>query len=109
MIAKNTLQKIAPYVIASGIFIAMTLAYFAPFLKGYQMVQGDIQQFIGQMKQSKDFRSETGKETYWVDNVFCGMPNYQIGAKYPYVFLNKIDYYVCLHFLFKYPSGFLWL
>ena len=41
-------------------------------------------------KQQKDFKAETGEETYWTNSAFGGMPTYQLGAKYPNNYIKKI-------------------
>ena len=43
-------------------------------------------------RQLKDYRAQTGEETYWIDNAFGGMPTYQLGAKYPADFLNPSSF-----------------
>ena len=61
-------------------------------------------------KELKEYRSETGEETYWVNNAFGGMPTYQLGAKYPADFLSPIYSFFRIlprpaHILFLYLFG----
>ena len=39
----------------------------------------------------QQFRQETGKETYWSDAMFGGMPTYQTGAQYEHHWVKKLD------------------
>ena len=75
-------------------------------LKGKQISQSDIKQYIGMAKQQNDFRAETGEETYWTNSGFGGMPTYQLGAKYPHNYIKKLD--LTLRFLPR-PADYLFL
>ncbi|GAL67014.1 hypothetical protein [Jejuia pallidilutea] len=70
-------------------FIFVSLAYFNPVLQGKQIYQSDIVQYIGMSKQQKDFKAQTGKETYWTNGAFAGMPTYQLGARYPHNYIKN--------------------
>lgn len=87
-------------------FIIISLAYFSPVLKGKQIFQSDIMQYIGMSKQQTDFRTNTGEETYWTNSAFGGMPTYQLGAKYPHNYIKKLD--LALRFLPR-PADYLFL
>lgn len=39
----------------------------------------------------QQFRQETGKQTYWSDAMFGGMPTYQTGAQYEHHWVKKLD------------------
>jgi hypothetical protein len=68
-----------------------SLSYFNPVLQGKQIYQSDIVQYTGMAKQQNDFRAETGKETYWTNSAFGGMPTYQLGAQYEHSYIKKLD------------------
>lgn len=87
-------------------FVLVSLAYFNPVLKGKQIYQSDIVQFIGMSKQQKDFKAETGEETYWTNSAFAGIPTYQLGARYPHSYIKKLD--LALRFLPR-PADYLFL
>ena len=77
-------------------FIIFAQLFYYPSLTGMKLLQSDIVQYSGMSRQIKEYRSQNdGKETYWIDNAFGGMPTYQLGAKYPADFLGLI------HDLFK--------
>ena len=88
---KTKLYSLTPYLLALIGFVAVSLAYFSPVLEGKKILQSDIVQYIGMAKQQIDIREETGKEMYWTDRAFGGMPTYQSGALYPNNFIKKID------------------
>lgn len=87
-------------------FVAVSLLYFNPVLSGKQIFQSDIKHYIGMAKQQNDFRETTGKETYWTNGAFGGMPTYQLGAYYPHNYIKKLD--SVLRFLPR-PADYLFL
>lgn len=101
-----SIKRILPHILVILGFVILSLAYFSPVLKGKQIFQSDIMQYIGMSKQQKDFKAETGKETYWTNGAFAGMPTYQLGAKYPHNYIKKLD--LALRFLPR-PADYLFL
>ncbi len=99
-------KKILPHILVILGFIIVSLAYFSPVLQGKAIFQNDIKQYIGMSKQQKDFRAQTGEETYWTNSAFGGMPTYQLGAKYPHNYIKKLD--LALRFLPR-PADYLFL
>ena len=101
-----SIKKILPHLLVIVGFTILSLAYFSPVLKGKQLFQSDIMQYIGMSKKQNDFRAKTGKETYWTDSAFSGMPTYQLGAKYPHNYIKSLD--LSLRFLPR-PADYLFL
>ncbi|WP_166966302.1 YfhO family protein [Yeosuana marina] len=101
-----SIKKVLPHQLVIVGFIILSLAYFSPVLKGKQLFQSDIMQYIGMSKKQNDFRADTGKETYWTDSAFAGMPTYQLGAKYPHNYIKSLD--LSLRFLPR-PADYLFL
>jgi hypothetical protein len=101
-----SIKKSLPHLVVLTSFIIISLAYFNPVLKGKQIFQSDIMQYIGMSKQQNDFRTKTGEETYWTNSAFGGMPTYQLGAKYPHNYIKKLD--LSLRFLPR-PADYLFL
>ena len=87
-------------------FTVFSLAFFSPVVQGKKIYQSDIVQYTGMAKQQIDFKKDTGRETYWTNSAFGGMPTYQLGAKYPYNFIKKLD--LSLRFLPR-PADYLFL
>ena len=101
-----SIKRIGPHLFILVGFVILSLAYFSPVLKGQQIFQSDIMQYIGMSKQQKDFKAETGEETYWTNSAFAGMPTYQLGARYPHNYIKKLD--LTLRFLPR-PADYLFL
>jgi hypothetical protein len=99
-------NKILPHALIIVGFVAASLLYFNPVLKGKQIFQSDIMQYTGMAKQQNDFRAKTGSETYWTNSAFGGMPTYLLGAKYPHNYIKKLD--LSLRFLPR-PADYLFL
>jgi len=101
-----SIKKALPHLLVLVVFVLLSLTYFSPVLKGKQIYQSDIKQYIGMSKQQTDFRTNTGEETYWTNSAFGGMPTYQLGAKYPHNYIKKLD--LALRFLPR-PADYLFL
>ncbi|UKM63920.1 YfhO family protein [Flavobacteriaceae bacterium GSB9] len=99
-------KRLLPHILVLLGFVVIALAYFNPVLQGKAIYQNDIVQFIGMSKQQKDFKAETGEETYWTNAAFGGMPTYQLGARYPHNYIKKFD--LALRFLPR-PADYLFL
>ncbi|MBR9914958.1 MAG: YfhO family protein [Algicola sp.] len=84
-------KNLWPHLLVLVGFVVISLTYFSPVLQGKQIFQNDIKQYIGMSKQQKDFKAETGEETYWTNSAFGGMPTYQLGARYPHNYIKKLD------------------
>ncbi len=100
------LKGILPHILILLGFVVISLAYFSPVLQGKEIYQSDIVQYIGMSRQQNDYREQTGKETYWTDAAFGGMPTYQLGAHYPNNYIKKLD--LALRFLPR-PADYLFL
>lgn len=101
-----SIKRVLPHLLVLVGFVILSLAYFSPVLKGKELFQSDIMQYIGMSKQQNDFRAETGEETYWTNSAFGGMPTYQLGAKYPHNYIKSLD--LTLRFLPR-PADYLFL
>lgn len=86
-----SIKKFLPHLVVLFLFVLASLLYFSPVLQGKQIWQSDIVQYTGMAKQQNDFREQTGEETFWTNSAFGGMPTYQLGARYPYSYIKKID------------------
>lgn len=102
----KSISKFYPHLLAFVGFVIISLIYFYPVLQGKKIYQSDIAQYTGMAKEQNDFREETGEEPYWTNSAFGGMPTYQLGAKYPYNYIKKID--SVLRFLPR-PADYLFL
>src|SRR5574344_392456 len=72
------LKQYLPHLIALVIFLVVSAIYFSPVLKGLTLPQSDMQQAAGAAKELSDYKKATGNSAFWTDNMFSGMPSYQI-------------------------------
>jgi hypothetical protein len=79
---KQKLKSLAPHLIAVVIFYVITMIFFWPTFQGKVIQQGDIVNFMGMSKEIVDFRDKTGEDPLWTNNMFGGMPAYQISVNY---------------------------
>ncbi|WP_299781123.1 YfhO family protein [uncultured Formosa sp.] len=101
-----SIKRFLPHLLVFIGFVIISLAYFSPVLKGKEIFQSDIMHYIGMSKQQKDFKAQTGEETYWTNSAFGGMPTYQLGAKYPHNYIKELD--LTIRFLPR-PADYLFL
>ena len=79
----NTLKKYLPDAAAVVLFLLISLAYFfTPLSEGLVLGGHDAQASIGQGRENMEYTQRTGETTRWVNNVFSGMPTYQIAPSY---------------------------
>ncbi len=79
----KSFKSFAPHLVAAGIFLLITVAYFSPMIfGGKSLVQSDIMQAKGMSKELVDFRNQNHEEPYWTNTPFAGMPTYQISSNY---------------------------
>lgn len=64
------------------LFVIISCVYFAPALKGYQVKQGDIVNYIGSSREIADYRDNFDEQTLWTNSMFSGMPSTQISMRY---------------------------
>ncbi|PHQ55499.1 MAG: hypothetical protein COC16_05120 [Lutibacter sp.] len=103
---KVLVDKAIPFLIASLIFVFISVTYFSPVLEGKKIQQSDITQFIGSSKEIVDFRKEYNQEPYWTNTSFGGMPSYVVSSYYPNDYIKKVD--KILRFLPR-PADYLFL
>ncbi|MBI1266883.1 MAG: hypothetical protein GC193_05570 [Cryomorphaceae bacterium] len=92
---KTNLLKAIPHIVAIVLFAAISGSFFSPAFDGYELRQGDIDQFIGMSKEIRDFDRFEGEETLWAGNTFSGMPAFQISmqqhANLPLAVLRSVN------------------
>lgn len=71
-------------------FVVLSIGLFYPILQGKALYQSDIAQYKG-MSHFRDQARLEGKESFWTQATFGGMPTYQLGAHYSYNMLRGID------------------
>ncbi len=79
-------------IISLGILLLISLLYLSPVLTGKSIIQPDIVHYKGGANELLDYRDVHGKETYWSDAMFGGMPTYQSGAQFRGDLIKQVDY-----------------
>ncbi|MGI4804386.1 MAG: hypothetical protein ACRYFL_06415, partial [Janthinobacterium lividum] len=67
----------------AGLFFVVCFLYFTPAFQGKVLMQSDVTQAQGMQKEIMEVRAKTGTAPLWTNQVFGGMPAYQIWAFYP--------------------------
>jgi hypothetical protein len=72
---KNNLWKsIFPHLIAMVAFMAILLLYYYPVTSGKKLIQNDVIQAQGAMKETTDYGKNGKEEILWSNSSFGGMP-----------------------------------
>ncbi len=88
------------------VFAILAFLYASPVLSGKMLFQHDIVQYKGGAKELLDYRAQYGKETYWSDSMFGGMPTYQMGAQFRGDIIQNFD---DLLFFFPKPVNYIFV
>lgn len=75
------LKSFLPHLVAIGLFLIISIAYFYPALNGYVIKSHDVKTYKGMSKELIDYRAENGKEALWTNSMFGGMPGTQISVQ----------------------------
>ena len=108
-------KTLLPHVIALAIFLIIAVIYCKPVMEGKVLHQQDIVQWKAMSKDAFNYKDRHGDFPLWINNMFGGMPSFQVGATYnnmlPYYFIDivslhlpkPISYFflacVCFYFL----------
>ena len=76
----HLIKQLIPHLIAIAIFAGVSAFYFAPQLSGKVMNQSDVTQVTAMMKEMNDYKVKEGRMPLWTNNMFGGMPTYQISS-----------------------------
>ncbi len=113
---KDFYKKSIVHLVALGIFLIISYAYFSPLLSGKVIRQSDMLNFYGMSKELTDYRQTTGEEGLWSNSMFGGMPSYLTTVHYPnnalapitsainiwhhlpagHLFMYMLGFYICL-------------
>lgn len=73
-------KKYGAYVVAAVIFFALAFIYCKPQLSGKVVSAGDNTNATAAVQEAVRYTQETGDYTWWIGNMFSGMPDYQVGG-----------------------------
>lgn len=80
---KPNLKKLSPFIVALIVFFTLGLMYSAPVLDGKVLQAGDITNYLGSSKEIRDYTHSEGRQIWWTNSMFGGMPSYQISGQTP--------------------------
>jgi hypothetical protein len=66
------------YLLPIVFFVAISMVYFSPVLKGKVLQQGDITKWEGMSQELREFHDRTGETSCWTGSMFGGMPAYHV-------------------------------
>jgi hypothetical protein len=89
----NWLKRNGIHLAISAFFVMICFVYFSPVLQGKVPEQGDVLQAKAMQKEIMDYKIRDGKGPLWTNQMFGGMPAYQIWVQYP---LNLTTYGISL-------------
>lgn len=89
----NWLKRNGIHLAISAFFVIICFVYFSPVLQGKVPEQGDVLQAKAMQKEVMDYKAKEGKGPLWTNQMFGGMPAYQIWVQYP---LNLTTYGISL-------------
>ncbi|WP_316742691.1 hypothetical protein [Pedobacter antarcticus] len=85
----NWLKRNGIHLAICAFFVILCFVYFSPVLQGKAPAQGDVLQAKAMQKEIMDYKAKDGKGPLWTNQMFGGMPAYQIWVQYP---LNLTTY-----------------
>ena len=89
---KKNPSPLAWHLIALGVFLVISLAYFSPMLEGKRMkTPGDTMQYQGMSHEKTTYENRSDEAILWTNSMFGGMPTYLIGAPAPPVLLRAVN------------------
>ena len=80
---KPDLKKLTPFVIAIIAFLAFALIYCSPVLDGKVLQGGDTTLYVGSSNEIREYSQSEGRQVWWTNSMFGGMPTYQISGQTP--------------------------
>lgn len=85
--------------IAAIVFlIVLAFVYVSPVMDGKRLAQSDIMQATAMQKEIKDNLKPDGTGPLWTNQMFGGMPSYQIWIQYPNNIATYINRYISIIF-----------
>lgn len=75
---KVLLSNVYPHLIAVAVFLVVAVIYCRPVLDNQVLQQADIVHWKGMAQGSFEFKEKYGRFPLWTNNLFSGMPAYQI-------------------------------
>ena len=80
---KPNLKKLSPFIVALVAFLAIGFIYCSPVLDGRVLHAGDTTNYLGASNEIRQYTKSEGRQMWWTNSMFGGMPSYQISGQTP--------------------------
>jgi hypothetical protein len=80
----NWFNKNGIHIAIIAAFVVICFIYFSPVLQGKAPAQSDVLQSKAMQKEIMEYKDKDGKGPLWTNQMFGGMPAYQIWVQYAY-------------------------
>ena len=80
----NWFKNNGTHIAIIAIFVVICFAYFSPVLQGKAPTQSDVVSSKAMQKEIMEVKEQTGKSPLWTNQMFGGMPAFQIWVPYAY-------------------------
>ncbi|KQR72087.1 YfhO family protein [Pedobacter sp. Leaf176] len=80
----NWFKNNGTHIAIIAIFVVICFAYFSPVLQGKAPTQSDVISSKAMQKEIMEVKEQTGKSPLWTNQMFGGMPAFQIWVPYAY-------------------------
>ena len=80
---KANLKKLVPFIAALIVFVVMGFIYCSPVLDGKVLQAGDTTHYLGASNEIREYSKSEGRQVWWTNSMFGGMPSYQISGQTP--------------------------
>ena len=80
---KPNLKKLTPFIVALIAFMALGFIYCSPVFEGKVLNAGDVTNYLGASNEIREYSKSEGRQVWWTNSMFGGMPSYQISGQTP--------------------------
>lgn len=84
------LRRFLPHLIVLGVFLIVAAVFCSPWLQGNRLLPHDVESWLKMSKETRDYKEATGETSYWMNNVFGGMPSALTDPYYDNNWFSKI-------------------
>ena len=101
------LRKLLPHLVAIAGMIIIVASFYPKAFKNHRNKMVDIEHYIATSKEVDDWWEKHDRSILWSDNMFGGMPTFQLGANADFQAGKYITNTVMLGF--PRPANYMWL
>lgn len=80
---KLSFKRFCPFVSALAVFVIFAFLYCYPVFEGKVLQAGDINTYLGASNEIREYSKSEGRQMWWTNSMFGGMPSYQISGQTP--------------------------